>query len=246
MSAFAVITGGARGLGAAMAERLLVEGFSVEAWDLKAESEISHPKFSIRAVNVADAKAVKAAAAECLAKNGIPTVLVNNAGITRDALIHKMSPEDFELTWKINVEGTFLVTQALGSAMREEASAKIKKGEAPAFRRIIGISSIAGINGNVGQANYASSKAGVVAMMKSIGKEWGRYGISTVAIAPGMMNTEMIRTVPKEIQEDFRKRTPLQRFGEAKELAGLVAYLAREESAYLTCDLITFSGGLLL
>lgn len=246
MSKLAVITGGAKGLGAAMAERLLADGFRVEAWDLKVETAVKHANFSIRALDVTDEAQVKAASQDYLQKFGIPHVVINNAGITQDALLHKMTLTQFERAWKVSVQGTFLVTQALGSAMREEASALQKKNAQPAFRRIIALSSIAGITGNVGQANYAAAKAAVVGFVKSVAKEWGRYNISAVAVAPGLMKTEMTQTIPPEVLQNFIERTPLKRMGEPSELAGLISYLAREESAFLTGEVLSFSGGLLL
>lgn len=242
----AIITGGAQGLGRAMAEKLLEDGFRVEVWDLKVADTDLSDNFRMRKVDVSSATDVQRAADAAVQAWGLPDALINNAGITRDRMLHKMSLEDFEATWKVNVVGTFLPTQILGSKMREEAAARQKAGQAAHPRRILMLSSIAGVYGNVGQANYASSKAAVIGFMKTVAKEWGRYGISALAIAPGMMNTEMTQSIPAEILSGFVDRTPLRRMGDPRELAALVANLCRPESHFLTGDVISFSGGLLL
>ena len=246
MKPVAVLTGGAHGLGAGMVDRLLRDGYRVEAWDLKTETAQKHPDFRIKKVDVTNATEVEKLSKELIANWGLPQLLVNNAGITRDRLIHKMSVEDFEATLKVNVMGSFLPTKFLGGAMRDFGAQEIKESRKAPFRRIIMMSSVAGIFGNVGQANYAASKAAVVGLVKSVAKEWGRFNISALAVAPGVMKTEMTETIPKEILDQFIERTPLKRMGTVEELAGFIAYLAREESSFLTGDVIAFSGGLLL
>lgn len=242
----AIITGAGRGLGLAMAESLIASDYRVVGWDLKPETTFKHANFSMETVNVADQASVKAAAEKCRLDFGVPTVLINNAGITRDVLLHKMSLEDFEATLKVNVVGSFLPTQIVGMMMRDEQSALQKSGKDLLFKRIVMLSSIAGIYGNVGQANYAASKAAVVGFMKSVAKEWGRFNISTVAVAPGFMKTEMTATIPPELVQGFIERTPLKRMGQPSELAAFIKYLCTPESAFLHGELIAFSGGLLL
>ena len=244
MKKIAVVTGAARGLGLAMCQRLLDDGLWVEGWDLK-PGTFEHERFRFRAVDITNETSVKTASDSLAGDWGVPHVLINNAGITLDRMIHKMSTADFEATWNVNTKGAFLVTQALGIKMRDRASEVIKAGGKAPFCRIVMISSVAGVYGNVGQINYSASKAAVIGMAKSISKEWGRYRISSVAIAPGFMNTEMTKTIPNEIKNDFIKRTPLGRMGEASELAGLMSYLARDESEFLTGESICFAGGLL-
>lgn len=241
-----VITGAAQGLGRAMADKLLEEGYRVEIWDLKTTDADAGPQCRMRKVDVSSEVEVQKAAEAFCQSWGLPDVLINNAGITRDRMLHKMSLADFEATWKVNVVGTFLPTQIFGSKMREEAAARQKSGQAAVPRRILMLSSIAGIYGNIGQANYAASKAAVVALVKTVSKEWGRYGISALAIAPGLMNTEMTQSIPPEVLNAFVDRTPMRRMGESRELAAFVAALCRPETHFLTGDVISFSGGLLL
>jgi 3-oxoacyl-[acyl-carrier protein] reductase len=234
-----------------MVERLLSDGFKVENWDLKDGAPVagsSAQDYRFRALDVSNPEQVQEASKSLIADWGLPHALVNNAGITRDSMLNKMSLETFSATWKVNVQGTFLPTQILGSAMRDRAAELQKQGKATEVeaRRIVMISSVAGIFGNVGQANYAASKAAVVGFMKSVAKEWGRYGISAVAVAPGFMRTEMTETVPAEIRQNFIDRTPLRRMGEPNELANFICYLCRPESSFLTGEVINFSGGLLL
>lgn len=242
----ALITGAAQGLGLAMVQKLIADGWRVEGWDLKAVSSFQHPDFELKAVDVSSEASVKAAAQALVEKKGIPHALINNAGITRDALLHKMGVSEFEATWKVNVLGSFLPTQIVGSYMREANSAAQKASLVPEARRIIMISSIAGLFGNVGQANYAATKAAVVGMMKSVAKEWGRFNISAVAIAPGFMRTEIIKTVPEKIVAEFVERTPLKRIGEPEELGSFVAFLCKPEASFIHGEVIAFSGGLSL
>jgi len=242
----ALVTGSARGLGLAMVQALIHDGFEVVGWDLKNESKFQHPLFHLESVNVTDEKSVESNAQKLKEKWGVPSVLVNNAGITRDCMLHKMSVEDFEATWKVNVLGTFLPTKIVGGFMRDEQSQLLKQSQPLPFKRIIMISSIAGVYGNVGQTNYAASKAAVVAFMKSVSKEWGKFQISCVAIAPGLMKTEMTETIPQEVLNQFLSRTPLGRMGTAEELGALVAYLSQANSGFLHSELISFGGGLLL
>ncbi|HVJ63918.1 MAG TPA: SDR family oxidoreductase [Bdellovibrionota bacterium] len=240
----AVITGGSRGLGLAMGEALVAAGFVVEAWDLSPGEARSGIHF--RQVNVTDEASVKAASDACVAQHGVPRALICNAGITRDALAHKMSTEIFDQVVAVNLRGTFLPCQVLGKAMRDANADAQKKGEAATWRRILTISSVAGLFGNVGQLNYAASKAGVVGIAKTLAKEWGRFNISVSSIAPGVMSTEMTKTIPEEVMNGFIERTPLRRTGKPEELAAFVRFLCQEDSAFLTGDVIAFSGGLLL
>ena len=210
------------------------------------DSSFKHERFALKKVDVSNLVSVQEAAAEIKSKYGVPSLLVNNAGVTRDSLFHKMTTEQIELTINVNLLGTMYPSQVVGGLMRDEASAAAKSGQKPAYRRIVMISSVAGLFGNVGQANYAATKAAVVGFAKSLAKEWGRYNISVSAVAPGMMNTDMVKTIPPEVMQSFVSRTPLGRMGEPAELAAFIAFLAREESAFITGDVIAFSGGLLL
>jgi 3-oxoacyl-[acyl-carrier protein] reductase len=244
MKPVAVITGGSRGLGFAMAEALMESGFLVEAWDLTPGQIKAGLVF--RKVDVTDQDSVQSATNACLSESGMPTALICNAGITKDALAHKMSIEDFDRVVAVNLKGTFLPCQTVGKAMRDANADSLKKGEAPEWRRILTISSVAGIFGNVGQLNYSASKAGVVGIAKTLAKEWGRFNISVSSIAPGVMDTEMTKTIPAEVLNSFVERTPLRRTGTPEELGQFVKFLCHKNSAFLTGDVIAFSGGLLL
>jgi len=240
----AVITGASQGLGLSMAKALIDNGYLVESWDLTEAPQIEG--LSFQKVNVASESDVKSATDKVISTLGVPMALVCNAGITKDSLSHKMTTEQFDQVVDVNLKGTYLPCRYLGTAMRDANSALIKEGGDAVWRRILTVSSVAGLFGNVGQLNYSATKAGVVAMAKTLAKEWGRFNISVSSVAPGVMNTEMTQTIPQEVKQSFIDRTPLQRIGEPEELADFVAYLCSKKSAFLTGDVIAFSGGLLL
>lgn len=245
MNKIAVVTGGSRGLGLAMARSLVAKGFVVESWDLTEPQATSGIGF--RKVDITDEESVQKASEQIINDHGsAPSALICNAGITKDALAHKMTSEIFDQVINVNLKGTFLPCQCLGKLMRDENAAAIKEGRAPEWKRIITISSVAGLFGNVGQLNYSASKAGVVGIAKTLAKEWGRFNISVSSIAPGVMDTDMTKTIPEDVMKSFVDRTPLRRIGKPEELAAFVAFLCSEDSAFLTGDVIPFSGGLLL
>jgi 3-oxoacyl-[acyl-carrier protein] reductase len=227
-----------------MAESLIEAGFLVEAWDLSAGEARSGLTF--RKVDVTSEQSVQEAAKASVAEHGVPTALICNAGITKDALAHKMTTDVFDQVIAVNLKGTFLPCQIVGKLMRDANAESQKKGDTPQWRRILTISSVAGIFGNVGQLNYSASKAGVVGIAKTLAKEWGRFNISVSSIAPGVMSTEMTKTIPADVLNSFVERTPLKRVGTPRELGQFVKFLCTEDSAFLTGDVIAFSGGLLL
>lgn len=243
-SPVAVITGASRGLGLAMAKSLIASGYVVEGWDLNPGEAVDGLFF--RQVDVTNEASVRQASEACVKERGVPKALICNAGITKDALAHKMSAEIFDQVISVNLRGTFLPCQILGKFMRDSNADSQKQGKIPEWRRILTISSVAGLFGNVGQLNYAASKAGVVGMAKTLAKEWGRFNISVSSIAPGIMNTEMTKTIPPDVFQSFLDRTPLKRAGSPEELGKFVSFLCDEGSAFLTGDVIAFSGGLLL
>ena len=172
---------------------------------------------------------------EILAKYKTLDIVVNNAGITRDALLLRMSEEAWDAVLNVNLKGTFLVTQAAAKIMIKQR-----------FGRIINISSASGRVGNPGQANYVASKAGIIGLTKTAARELGSRGITVNAIAPGFFETEMTRNLPKAVQDSFLNSTPMKRFGRLEDIAAAVAFLASEEGSYITGQVIGVDGGLIM
>ena len=160
-------------------------------------------------------------------------VLVNNAGVTKDGLLIRMSEADFEKVVDINLKGTFLCTKAAIKDMM-----KNRKGS------IINITSIVGVQGNAGQANYAASKAGLIGFTKSVAREYGAKGVRVNAVAPGFIQTAMTDELPENVKEDYLKRIPLNRFGQAEDVANVVEFLASEKASYITGQVVEVTGGM--
>ncbi len=240
--AVAVITGGSRGIGAAIAEKLAQQGHdvvincasSVEKAETVAEKCRA---YGVRAVakawDVADFAGCDRALKEIKEELGVPAILVNNAGITRDGLLVRMSEEQFDDVIRINLKGAFNMLR-LCSAMMLRAKAG----------RIVNISSVSGVAGNVGQVNYSASKAGLIGMTKSAAKELGSRGITVNAVAPGFIETDMTDALPEEIKEGAKKQIALGRFGKPEEIANVVAFLASDAAAYVTGQVIVTDGGM--
>lgn len=236
----AVITGGSAGIGKATALRFVAEGARVAIWDLARErgealaGELG-PSARFFEVNTADAAAVSAAVAETLAVFGRIDILINNAGITRDATLLKMSPEQWEQVIDVNLTGVFNCTKAIAPVMVGQGSG-----------RIINASSVVGLYGNFGQTNYAATKAGVIAMSKVWAKELGRKGITVNAVAPGFIATEMVAAMPEEVLAKMREKVPVARLGAPEEIASVYAFLASDEAAYINGATISVDGGITL
>jgi 3-oxoacyl-[acyl-carrier protein] reductase len=188
-------------------------------------------------VDVTDSKAVNECIERIKAESGRIDVLVNNAGITRDALIHKMSDDDWDIVVDVNLKGVFLMTRAVAPLMMELGSGSI-----------VNITSVVGLDGNIGQSNYAATKGGVVAMTKSWAKEFARKGakVRVNAVSPGYTRTPMIESVPEKVLEPIIAKTPLARLAEVKDIANGVLFLANEESAFITGQVLRIDGGLVL
>ena len=239
----AIITGGAMGIGKATALRFAKEGAIVAIWDVNKEkaqavvdqilAEGGQARFY--AVNTMDEDQVTAAAAAVNNDFGRIDILLNNAGITRDSSLKKMTRDQWDLVIGVNLTGVFLCTQAVVPYM-----------EANKYGRIINASSVVGLTGNFGQTNYAATKAGVIGMSKVWAREFGRKGITSNAVAPGFIHTEMMDTIPESVLENLTSRTPLQRLGTADELANTYLFLASSESSYINGAVISVDGGLSL
>ena len=232
----AVITGGARGLGQCMAETFAREGAFVIAADM---ADLSYECKNVvgMKLNVSDSKACEEFCKEVIAKYGHIDVLVNNAGITRDALINKMSDEMWDLVLQVNLKSVFNLCRWIGPHMAEKGSGSI-----------INISSVVGEFGNIGQVNYSASKSAMFGLSKSLAKELARKGaqVRCNAVAPGYTMTDMLKTVPQELLDKFAKTTMLGRLGQPQDIANACLFLASDESAYITGQVISVNGGMRL
>lgn len=240
----ALVTGGSRGLGRAMAVRLAESGHRLvvnyahnadAAEKVVAEIEEKGGEAISVQADVSAADEVDALFAEVVERLGPVTVLVNNAGITRDELVLRMSSADFDEVIATNLKSTFLCTK---TALRGMLRAK--------WGRVISIASVAGLVGNAGQANYAASKAGMIGFCKSVAKEVGSRGITVNVVAPGFVATDLTADLTEEALEKMRERIALGRFGSPEEIANMVAFLASDEAAYMTGQVISVDGGLAL
>jgi 3-oxoacyl-[acyl-carrier protein] reductase len=232
----AIITGGARGLGQAMAIAFANEGAKVIAADM-GEMSYSHPNVEGNTLNVTDSAACEAFFKEVVEKYGTIDILVNNAGITRDALTRKMTEEMWDLVIDVNLKGVFNLTRHVGPYMQTKQTGSI-----------INIASIVGVFGNIGQANYAASKAGVIGLTKTWAKEFGMKGgnVRVNAIAPGYVMTDILKTVPQDLLDKFAAMTMLGRLGQPEEIASVALFLASEEASYITGQVIEPNGGMRL
>lgn len=239
----AVVTGGSAGIGRATVLRFAEEGAAVAIWDLSAEkgealaAECKANGADVRffSVNTADASSVEAAAKATLEAFGRIDVLINNAGITRDATLLKMTEDQWDQVIDINLKGVFNCTKALAPLMVGQGSG-----------RIVNASSVVGLYGNFGQTNYAATKGGVIAMTKVWAKELGRKGICVNAVAPGFIATEMVAAMPEEVLAKMREKVPLQRLGDPREIAAIYAFLASDDAAYINGATISVDGGITL
>ena len=245
----AIVTGAARGIGAEIAKKLAKEGSeAIAVCDLKAEwceetvkaVEALGVKAKGYGVNVAASVEVDACVKAVIADFGRVDVMVNNAGITKDGLLMRMSDDDWDAVLSVNLKGTFLFTRAVSRPMmKNKAADGTQLGGS-----IINIASVVGIVGNAGQANYTASKGGVIALTKTTAKELGSRNIRCNAVAPGFIQSKMTESLPEEVKKSCMDSIPLKRFGTAEDIAKAVAWLAGDEASYVTGQVISVNGGM--
>ncbi len=240
----AIVTGASRGIGAAIAKKLAGQGMLVvlnysgsRERALAVQQEIAEQggKAEIRQWDVSDSEQCEAAVKEIMETYGHVDVLVNNAGITRDGLLMRMSDEDFSRVMNVNLGGAFHMMKQVSRHML-----KARKG------RIINIASVVGLMGNAGQVNYAASKAGIIGATKSAAKELASRGITVNAVAPGFIATEMTDALNEKVQQQIKTQIPMGTFGQPEDIANCVAFLASEEAAYITGQVLQVDGGMLM
>lgn len=232
----AVVTGGAKGLGQAMSETFAREGAQVIAVDMMPLAyEAKNVEFY--ELNITDEDGVQKFYDYAIGKYGKVDILVNNAGITRDSMTHKMTTQQWDAVINVNLKGIFLLGRLFGPQMREIGGGSI-----------ISISSVVGEFGNIGQVNYAATKAGVIGMTKTWAKEFARKGVPVRvnAIAPGYIMTDMMKTVPQNLLDQFASQTMIGRLGQPQEIANAALFLASDESSYVTGHVLSVNGGMRL
>ncbi len=236
----ALVTGASRGIGAAIAASFAAAGATVVG---TATSEAGASGISETlgdngrgaVLNIADNDSVQAAIADIQKNEGSPTILVNNAGITRDNLLMRMKPDEWDDVLSTNLSGVFRVCKSCVRGMM-----KARKG------RIINIASVIGVMGNAGQSNYAAAKAGIIGFSKSLAREIGSRNITVNVVAPGFIDTDMTRVLPEDQRETMLKQVPLGRLGEGDDIASAVLFLASPAGGYITGETLHVNGGMLM
>lgn len=244
MNKVALITGGTRGIGKEIAYTLAEENYDIiinyrteneELMKLKKEIEQKQVRCLLLKGDVSNFEDCKKLVEKAINRMNHIDVLVNNAGITKDMLLMRMKPEDFNEVINVNLIGTFNMTKNVINYMMKE-----RKG------RIINVSSVVGISGNAGQTNYAASKAGIIGFTKSLAKEVASRNILVNAIAPGFIQTDMTNILKENVKDEIAKTIPLKRMGTAKDVANVVKFLVSEDSSYITGQVIQVDGGMLM
>ena len=236
-----IVTGASQGIGETIACDLAVEGAAVVLVDVqldKLEAVVrsivdAGGKAEAHQADVGDAAAVERVVAAVVAAHGRVDHLVNNAGITRDGLLMRMREEDWDAVLRVNLKGTFIFSKAV---IRTMIAAK--------YGRIVNIASVAGLMGNAGQANYAASKAGVIAFARSLAREVGARGITVNAVAPGFIATAMTDVLSEDIKKAYLEIIPMKKFGLPKDVASAVRFLLSDDAAYITGQVVSVNGGM--
>ncbi len=239
----ALVTGASRGLGRAIAQELAAQGASIAAVARSARA-LADTLASIRAaggtaeafpVDVANSDAVDAMVDQANTRFGKIDILVNNAGVTRDGLLMRMKTEDWDTVINTNLKGAFHFTRPVGRLMVKQRAG-----------RIINISSVIGLMGNAGQANYAASKAGLIGFSKSVAREFASRGITCNVVCPGFIETDMTKDLGEDLRKKLLEKIPLQRLGQPDDIAGVVAFLCSPAASYITGQIITVDGGMVM
>ncbi len=230
----AIVTGGSRGIGLATVRRFAAEGARGVVWDLQKPASLPEG-WTFRKLDVTDFAAVEQAAREAMEAFSRIEILVNNAGITRDAVLLKMEEAQFDAVVQVNLKGVYNCTRAVAPYMVENG-----------YGRILSASSVVGIYGNYGQTNYVATKAGVIGMTRVWARELGRHGVTANAVAPGFIATEMVKTVPEKVLEKVREKTPVGRLGRPEDVANAYLFLASDEASFINGAVLSVDGGLVL
>jgi len=239
----AVITGGAQGIGKAAVKRFAEEGAIVVIWDVnedKANVAINElksvsDKIEFQKVNVTSIDSVTNAAKQIAEKHKKIDILINNAGITRDASFLKMTSEQWQQVIDVNLTGVFNCTKAVTPFMVENK-----------YGKIVNTSSVVGLYGNFGQTNYVATKSGIIGMTKVWARELGRKGINVNAVAPGFIATDMVETIPEKVIDSLKEKTPLGKLGDPQDIANAYLFLVSDEAKFITGAVLSVDGGLVL
>ena len=240
----AVVTGASRGIGKAIAKKLVSMGATVvinyngseeKAMETKREIEEACGNASVYCCDVSDYEKCETFISDVVKEYGRLDILVNNAGITRDGLLMRMSEADFDDVLNTNLKGAFHTIRFASRQMLKQRSG-----------RIINLSSVVGVSGNAGQANYAASKAGVIGLTKAAAREMASRGITVNAIAPGFIETDMTDVLPEKVKEASVSQIPLGKFGKPEDVAGAAAFLASEAAGYITGQVLHVDGGMVM
>ena len=238
------VTGASRGIGKEVALKYAENGYNVvinyasdktDVESLKKEFEEKNVETIIEKADVTNSNQIEELVKKAIEKFGKIDVLVNNAGITKDNLLMRMSEEEFDKVIEVNLKGTYIVTKAVTKYMMKKRSGSI-----------INLSSVVGVAGNAGQTNYSASKAGIIGFTKSVAKELASRNIRANAVAPGFIETDMTAVLPDTVKENIHNQIPLKRMGTAKEVAELIYFLGSDASSYITGQVINIDGGMVM